>query len=63
MFAIKAVTYPNGAPEKCSTRGKLLVLLKNIMLGRKDLPVTNTLAYYKHKFYNICPCTNKPEYL
>ncbi len=47
MFAGKAGACPSEAPFRCSTLGCPLTLLPNIRLGWKDVPGTNTLAYYR----------------
>jgi hypothetical protein len=44
MFVSIAGGYLSEEPEVCFT----LALLGNIKLGWKDLPRTNSLAYYKH---------------
>jgi hypothetical protein len=46
MFANKGEAYQSKAPFRCSTLGLAPGL--NHKLGQKDLPRTNTLAYYKH---------------
>jgi hypothetical protein len=43
MFGSKVGTYPS-----CAPLGRLLALPANIGIGRKCLPVVNTLAYYEH---------------
>jgi hypothetical protein len=50
MFAGRAWAYPSEALTVTSTPlyGRLLALSADIRLGRKGLPETNSLAYYKH---------------
>jgi hypothetical protein len=47
MFAVTAGAYLIEAPFRCFTLGRLLSSPPNIGLGWKDLPGTNTLAYFK----------------
>ncbi len=48
MFAGKVRTYPSEHLSGALLEGRPLALPKNIILGWKSLPGTNTLAYYEN---------------
>ncbi len=48
IFTSKARDYPSETPFRCSTLWYALASHTNIILDWKDLPKTNTLAYYEN---------------
>ncbi len=48
MFLVKARSYPRVEHLKSASLGQASAVPANIMLGWRDLTVTNTLAHYKN---------------